>query len=95
MGKRKRWKKYEKRKARQHRGTHVGGPGKPDYKRGPTKGEVKHWKSRLTKPQVKKLVAKGIREITNKGGFTGPAKEFIKKRWKGKVKLYHRNRRVA
>ena len=95
MGKRKSWKTYEKQKARQHRGRHVGGPGKPDYKRGKTRGEVKHLKSRLTKPQVKKLVARGIREIVSKGGFTGPAKEFIKKHWKGKVKLYYRNRRVA
>lgn len=95
MGKRKSWKKYEKQKARQHRGTHLGGPRKPDYKRGKIRGEVKHWKNKLTKPQVRKLVARGIREIVNKSGFTGPAIEFIKKRWKGKVKLYHRNRRVA
>lgn len=86
------WRKYERHKARKHRGQHVGGPGREDYRRGNVKGEVKHWKRRMTGPEVRKTARKGIGEISNKGGFTEPAKEYARRRG---MKLFHRGRRVV
>jgi hypothetical protein len=85
------WQEYERLKAQKHRGKHVGGPGKEDYRRGSVKGDVKHWKRPMTKPEVRKIAAKGIKEITNLGGFTGPAKDYARRR---KMKLFQRGRRV-
>lgn len=87
------WQKYERRKAREHRGLHAGGPGKEDYRRGKVKGEVKHRKRRMTKPEVMKAVRSGIREICSFGGFTKPAREYVS-RYRPRVKLFHRKRRV-
>ncbi|HID42238.1 MAG TPA: hypothetical protein EYP30_00415 [Archaeoglobaceae archaeon] len=67
-------------------------PGKPDYVRGKTKGEVKDWSRPVDCGTLKKLNKKGIREITNKSGFTKPAIEYAKKRG---IKLFHRKKRVA
>ena len=86
------WQEYERRKARKHRGRHVGGPGREDYRRGNVKGEVKHWKRRMSKPEVRKVARKGIKEISNLGGFTEPAKEYARRH---KMKLFHRGRRVT
>ena len=83
----------EKIVAKRRRGRHLGGPGRPDYVRGRVKGEVKDWNRRLTKGEVKKLVRKGIREITSKSGFTKPAIEYVKK-YRPYVKLFHRTKRV-
>jgi len=85
------WQEYERLKARKHRGQHIGGPGKEDYRRGSVKGEVKHWKRPVTKPEVKKIAAKGTKEITNLCGFTKPAKEYARRR---KIKLFQRGRRI-
>lgn len=86
------WQRYEKFKAREHRGKHIGGPGKEDYRRGQVKGEVKHWKRPVTKPEVKKIVEKGMKEITNLKGFTKPAIDYACKR---KIKLFEKGKRIA
>jgi len=86
------WKEYERSKAREHRGKHVGGAGKPDYTRGKTRGEVKHRKSPLTKPEVQKAARRGITEIENLGGYTKPALEYAQR---NDIKLFHRGRLVA
>jgi len=86
------WQEYERLKARKHRGKHIGGPGKEDYRRGSVKGEVKHWKRPVTKPEVKRIAAKGTKEITNLGGFTQPAKDYARRRG---IKLFKKGRQVA
>ena len=86
------WRRYERRKARQHRARHVGGTGKEDYRRGYVKGEVKHMKRRMTKPEVRRAWKKGITEIDTLSGYTEPAKEYARRR---KMKLFHRAMRVV
>jgi hypothetical protein len=86
------WRDYERRKARKHRGRHVGGPGKEDYNRGGTKGEVKHMQRRMTKPEVIRARRKDIIEIDALSGFTEPAKKYARKR---KMKLFQRGRQVV
>lgn len=86
------WKKYERYKAREHRGKHVGGPGKADYMRGRIKGEVKHRRAPLTKTEQMTLARKGIKEIESLGGYTGSAKEYAD-RYRPYLKLFHRGRR--
>jgi hypothetical protein len=86
------WKRYERSKARDHRGKHVGGPGKPDYVRGRIRGEIKHRKAPLTKTEVVRLARKGIREIESLGGFTGTAQEYADK-YRPEMKLFKRGRR--
>jgi len=73
------WKRYEKMVAKRQRARHIGGSGKPDYKRGNIKGEVKCWNRPLSKGVVMKLVRKGYKEIVSKSGFTKPAIKYIKK----------------
>jgi hypothetical protein len=85
------WQEFEREKARKHRGKHVGGPGKEDYRRGNTKGEVKHFKRRMTKTEVMKAKQKGVTEIVALGGFTEPAKQYAKSR---NMKLFHRGRQA-
>jgi len=70
----------EKRIAKKHRGKHLGGPGKPDYKRGKTKGEVKNWKKPVHSGVIRDAVKKGVEEIDSKSGFTEPAIKEAKKR---------------
>jgi len=70
----------ERRKSRSHCGKHIGGPGKPDYKRGKIKGEVKNTKRPIDSGVIKKLSKKGIKEVDSKSGFTKPAIEEGKKR---------------
>lgn len=86
------WRRYERRKAREHRGKHVGGAGKEDYRRGNVKGEIKHTKRPMTKPQVMRTRRKGISEIEALGGFTEPAKKYARRR---EMKLFYRGRRVV
>ncbi len=86
-------KRYERQKAKQHRGKHLGGPGQPDYTRGKKKGEVKNWDSRkITKPELEKLIKKGIKEVVSKSGFTQPAIELAKRK---KIKLFHKKKKVT
>lgn len=88
------WQRYERRKAREHRGQHVGGAGKEDYRRGSVKGEVKHMKRRMTKPELREACRKGIREIESLGGYTKPAIEYAQ-RYCPNLKLFHRRKRVV
>ena len=87
------WKRYERRQARKHRGRHIGGPGKEDYRRGRKPGEVKHLKRPMTRPEVIKAAQKGIKEIVALKGFTKPAIEYVT-RYRPNLKLFHRGRRV-
>lgn len=86
------WKRYERFKAKDHRGKHVGGPGKADYVRGRIKGEVKHRGTPLTKTEVMRLAKSGVREIESLGGYTGNAKEYVDK-YRPYRKLFKRGRR--
>lgn len=88
------WKRYEKQKARSHGAKHVGGSGKPDYVRGKKKGEVKHRKRPLTKPEVMSIAEKGIDEIESLSGYTAPAKKYACK-YRPNLKLYKKGRRVS
>lgn len=71
--------RYEKQKAKEHRGKHVGGPGQHDYYRGSKPGEVKNRQGPVTGPEVRRMARRGVKEIDSKGGFTGPAVETAKK----------------
>lgn len=82
---------YEKRQARKRGGKHVGGPEKPDYERGKVKGEVKDWGRPVHSGIIKKASVKGVKEITSRSRFTGPAIDLAKKK---KIKLIHRNKPV-
>jgi hypothetical protein len=84
--------RYEKQKAREHRGHHQGGPGAPDYQRGDTLGEVKCRATPVTKPELQRLVRqKGIAEVDSKSGFTQSAIEY-RNRWRPDVRLIQRRR---
>ena len=85
--------KYERQKAKKHRGRHIGGPGKPDYVRGKTNGEVKNWNRPMNKSDVMREVRKGRNEIISKMGFTLSAIEYVK-RYRPNIKLYHKNKRI-
>lgn len=84
--------RYEKQKAKQHGGAHLGGPGRPDYVRGPKVGEVKNRKTPVTGPELRRLAARGVGEIDSKGGFTGPAIEAARKL---RLKLYSRGKKLT
>ena len=85
---------YEKKKAQEHRGQHQGGPGKPDYTRGDTKGEVKDRKTKVTKPELQKLITqKGVTEVDSKAGFTQPAIDY-RDRYHPKVKLTSKKKKI-
>ena len=83
--------RYEKIQAKKHRGKHLGGPGKPDYKRGKVKGEVKDWSWPVHSGVIRKAAKKGVKEIISKSGFTEPAIKLAKK--KG-IKLIKRRTKV-
>lgn len=87
------WQAYEKKIAKSHRGKHVGGPGREDYKRGEAKGEVKDRNTKVTKPELQEIFKKGINEVESKGGFTEPAIEY-KKRYHKKKKLFQQGKEV-
>jgi hypothetical protein len=88
MTQRKNWQSFEERTSRKHRGRHVGCPGKPDYTRGDTQGEVKQRQRPLTKTEVMRECRKGRDEIVCSGGFTESATEYVK-RYRPGVKLIH------
>ena len=92
--KKKKAKAYEKKKAKEHRGRHLGGPGEPDYVRGAAKGEVKAWDRPMEKADVMREARKGRTEIVSKRGFTPEAIEYVK-RYRPKIKLFHRKKRKA
>lgn len=80
---------YEKKAAQKHHSTHVGGPGKEDYRRGVIKGEVKATAAKLTKPAIQKIIReKGVTEFVPENGFTKPAIEYCN-RYRPDVKLIH------
>jgi len=83
--------RYEKKKARDHRAKHVGGPGKEDARKGSQKIEVKDRKTPVTRPELVKIKRKGINKVISKAGFTDPALGYGKQRrmklYKGKKKL--------
>ena len=85
------WKRYERTKARDHRGKHVGGPGKPDYVRGTIKGEVKHRGTPLTRTEVMRLARNGIREIESLNGYTRKAQEYAST-YRPNLKLFKKGR---
>lgn len=85
---------YEKRKAKAHRGRHLGKLGEPDYMRGDVPGEVKAWKNPMSRYAVKKEAQKGRKEIVSKSGVTEGAIRYVK-RYRPCMKLFHRNKRVA
>ncbi len=85
---------YEKAKATAHKGKHIGGPGKEDYRRGNVKGEVKNRKTPVTKPELKKMVTeKGIKEVESKAGFTKPAKQY-RNTYQPEVKLFQKGKLI-
>ena len=85
---------YEKAKATAHKGRHIGGPGKEDYRRGNIKGEVKNRKTPVTKPELKKMITeKGIKEVESKAGFTKPAEEY-RNTYQPKVKLFQKGKLI-
>jgi hypothetical protein len=86
------WKQYERFKAKEHRGRHVGGPGKADYIRGGVKGEVKHRKTPVTKKELIEMARNGVKEIDSLGGYTGSAMEYAD-RYRPYLKLFQRGRR--
>ena len=88
-------KRYEKSKAKSHRGRHIGGPGEEDYRRGKdVKGEVKNRKTPVTKPELMRLAKRGITEVDSKGGYTKPAVEYATK-YRPEMKLFSRGRRIV
>ena len=85
--------RYEKRKSKDHRGRHVGGPGNPDYVRGRIQGEVKNWSRPLSKYDLKQEARKGRNEITSKSGFTEGAIRYAE-RYRPTMKLFHKNKQI-
>jgi len=86
--------RYEKEKAKAHRGKHIGGPGKEDYKRGEIKGEVKNRGTPVTKPELQEMFRKGISEVESKAGYTEPAIKY-KERYHRDKKLFEKGKRIA
>jgi hypothetical protein len=80
------WQSFEKTAARKHRGSHVGGPGRPDYTRGDVQGEAKLRRRPLTKTELMKECQKGRTEIVCPAGFTEEAKKYAQ-RYRQDVKL--------
>ena len=86
--------RYEKEKAKAHRGKHIGGPGKEDYRRGEIKGEVKDRKTPVTKPELQEIFRKGTSEVESKAGYTEPAIRY-KERYHSDMKLFKKGKRIA
>jgi len=86
MARQKKWRSFEKRTARKHRGRHLGGPGEPDYVRGNTQGEAKQRQKPLTKAEVMAECRKGRNEIVCNAGFTESAINYVR-RYRPSVKL--------
>lgn len=80
-------KKFEEIVARAMRGDLKGGPGEPDYQRGPIAGEVKDWEDRMGKFDVMKEAEKGRDEIVSRQGFTNDAVDY-KDQYRPKLRLF-------
>lgn len=85
--------RYEKRKAGEHGGRHIGGPGAPDYQRGRVEGEVKDRQSKVTKTELQDLIRRGRTEIDSKTGFTQPAIDY-RNQWQPGVRLVSKKRDI-
>lgn len=83
---------YEKKKAKDHKAKHVGGPGNPDAMKGQQKIEIKDWQKPVSRPEVIKAYRKGVRKFISKKGFTGPALDYAKQK---KMKLYKGKKRLV
>jgi len=85
------WYKYEKKKAKDHKAKHKGGPGKVDAQRKKQKIEIKDRKVPVTRPELIKMKRRRVSKVISKAGFTEPALDYGKKRkmklYKGKKKL--------
>lgn len=85
---------YEKSKASEHGGHHVGGPGMHDYQRGSVRGEVKDRATPVTKPELQNLIhEKCVTEVDSKSGFTQPAVDY-RDRYQPNVKLITRGKKL-
>ena len=71
---------YEKRQATKTGSKHLGGPRKPDLKKGQSKIEVKNWETPVHSGIVKDASKKKVTTIISKSGFTEPAKELAIKK---------------
>ncbi len=86
---------YEKLMSKRRGGHHRGGPGEPDYVRGRDRGEIKYWSRPLSKFDVMREIRKGRTEIVSKEGFTKQAISYVRRYYKGRVRLYHGGKRVV
>ena len=84
---------YEKKAAKRHRAKQIGGAGKEDYRRGNVKGEVKNRETPVTKPELRKMAKKKVKEVESKGGFTAPAIAY-RNRYKPEMKLFKRGKPI-
>ncbi len=71
--------RYEKQQAYKRGVKPMGGPGKPDFKEGSIKAEVKNWKKPVPRPEVVKAARNGVKKLISKSGFTGPAVDYAQK----------------
>lgn len=83
--------RYEKKKAKDHKAKHIGGPGREDARRGRQKIEIKDRKTPVTRPELIKVKRKGVTKVISKGGFTGPVLDYGKEK---KMKLYKGKKRT-
>ena len=86
------WYRYERKKAKAFRATHVGGPGREDARKGRQKIEIKDRKRPITRPELIKLRRKGVVKVITKSGFTKPALEYGRER---RMKLYKRRKKLT
>ena len=84
---------YEKKVAERHRAKQIGGAGKEDYRRGKVKGEVKNRKTPVTKPELKKMAKKDVKEVSSKGGFTKPAIDY-RNNYRPNMKLFQKGKEI-
>jgi hypothetical protein len=87
-----RGKRYEIKKASDHKAKRIGGPNHPDaIIKGGGKMEIKDWSKPVPKSEVVKANRKGVKKFIAKSGFTEPAIEYGKghrmKLYKGKKRL--------
>jgi len=86
--------RYEKAKAKAHRGSHVGGSGNPDYIRGERVGEVKNWNRPVDKPTIQyHAKTHGTNEFVSKNGYTQKAVEYVD-RYRPGTNLFHGNKKI-
>lgn len=86
------WRRYEKKKAKDHGAIPKGGPGKEDAVKGRQKIEIKDRNDPVTRPELVKMKRKKITKVISKSGFTEPALDYGKK---AKMKLYKGKKKLA